>query len=344
MKGIFKIVLFEFNKITKNKKTLIYIIFLLIFFSLSCLAYKPLIMLKNYSNYDAEKILQENIILRDNYKMMYEYAYKIDTKLPDGMILSPNFFDLKEDYYYQYLRYDFYVKTGTSHQNYLDLKNPLESRSGLEDGVFILIFGNISFYLIGILSIILALKICISDYDNGNIKNLIQSKLTRREITIGKVIFLVISIIAMVFAITVTGLLISNNGGATNVLVIGNGKVRSINTYNYFISKMMINLICGLSLAFLGLFFKRLVKNTYFGGFLSISCYFVSLGIYSLISSLFNNDIVRENVKLYFVFINTQVNDINYYQLPFYFILIFYTLTILALYRIIYKKEMMLDL
>ena len=135
-----------------------------------------------------------------------------------------------------------------------------------------IILGQISFYLIAALSIVLGLRICVSDYDNGHIKNLMQAKLKRSEITIGKAIFFVIVTVILVLTITVIALLRSKNGGSTNVLVISHGKARSIKTYNYFVSKMILNLMVGLNLGFLAVFFKRLVKNTYCGGFLAISC------------------------------------------------------------------------
>ncbi|HOH17761.1 MAG TPA: ABC transporter permease, partial [Bacilli bacterium] len=87
-----------------------------------------------------------------------------------------------------------------------------------------IILGQISFYLIAALSIVLGLRICVSDYDNGHIKNLMQAKLKRSEITIGKAIFFVIVTVILVLTITVIALLRSKNGGSTNVLVISHGK------------------------------------------------------------------------------------------------------------------------
>jgi len=53
-----------------------------------------------------------------------------------------------------------------------------------------IILGQISFYLIAALSIVLGLRICVSDYDNGHIKNLMQAKLKRSELRLEKPSFL----------------------------------------------------------------------------------------------------------------------------------------------------------
>jgi hypothetical protein len=294
-----------------------------------------MIVLKNYS-LDPNKSMETNVILRDSYKLAYEYAYGINTELPDGVLMPSDIYEQKEEIYYQYLRYDYYVNTKTSFLDYVDIDSPFETSIGLEDGVFKVVFGNFSFYIVSFLSIIIALSIGFSDIDNNKIKNTLQSKIKIREIMIGKIIFLVTMLILMVLLITITNLLISDN--TTNVLLVDKGFVEVIKTSKYFISKMIINLSYGILLAMLSFIIRLFVKKTYFTGFLTFSSICFSFGLYSIVKTFMRNDVLKENLKKGFLFVNSQLYNVTYNQKVFTFIITFNILISVFLGLLLLKK------
>ncbi len=345
MKDIFKIVRYEFHKILKNKIKIIYLFLMILFLFLAAYAYSNIIILPNVTC-NSNSTQTYNIEQRDYYKILYEYAYGINTDVPDGFMFPPNVEADKEIYHMEYLKYNHYVNTSTNSCNYVNLTYPLSSSRGLEGGVFLVILGDLNFYIIGFLSIILSLSINYSDYSKGTIKNLIQTKMDRESIFRGKLIFTGIAILFIVIMYAIVGILIASRLPDTNTLIIDTttGDVNSISTTYFFLSKIIMNLFIGLFIASISIYIRTLLKSSYLAGFLTICCVGLFLGIFSVVSITIDNDVLSETVKKYFVFINSQVSNLDFNQMSYLIFILFYLGGSAALISISSKKIRVLDI
>lgn len=345
MKDTFKVVQYEFHKILKNKVKIIYLFLMILFLFLAAYAYRNVIILPNVTC-GSESTQTYYIEQRDYYKALYEYAYGINTDVPEGFMFPPNLDADKEIYHMEYLKYNHYVSTSTSSCNYVNLTYPLSSSRGLEGGVFLVILGNLNFYIIGFLSIVLSLSINYSDYSNGNIKNLIQTKIDRKSIFRGKLIFTGITILSVVLLYTIATILVASSLPDTSTLIVDTttGVVKSISTTTFFLSKIVMNLFIGLFIASISIYIRTLVKNSYLAGFATIGCVVFVLGIFNVVSLIINNDVVSEIVKKYFVFINSQVSNLSFGQISYAILILFYLVGSTLFILMSNKKIIVLDI
>lgn len=345
MREAFKVVQYEFHKILKNKVKIVYLFLMTLFLFLTAYVYRNLIILPNVTC-GSESTQTYYIEQRDYYKVLYEYAYGINTDVPEGFMFPPNLDADKEVYHMEYLKYNHYVNTSTSSCSYVNLTYPLSSSRGLEGGVFLIILGNLNFYIIGFLSIVLSLSINYSDYSNGNIKNLIQTKIDRKSIFRGKLIFTGVTILAVVLLYAIAAILVVSSLPDTNTLIVDitTGVVKTISTTTFFLSKIVMNLFIGLFLASISIYIRTLVKNSYLAGFVTIGCVGLVLGIFNVVSLIINNDVVSEIVKKYFVFINSQVSNLSFSQISYAILILCYLVGSSLLLTISNKRIIAFDI
>lgn len=344
MKEIIKIGFFEFSKIIKNKKKLLYLFLMFLVVLLAALTFKESISLRLKSRpSDSSDSSAEYLSCRDYNKICYEYASGINTDLPEGYLM-PHVYESEKFYYYEYLRYEYYLNSNTKRYDYVDLEFIDDSYSGNESGVFLVWSGNILFYIIVLLGIVLSLNAFALDLDNGNIKNIMQTKIKRKSIVLGKSLYLFLSISFLILLFSLVFILVAGFKSNNYVLLIKDDFVKAVDTRIYFISKMIINYSYGLLIAVITLVFRCLFNKTYLSGFLSVSLILFFIMVYNVAAYTVSSEIVKEEISKYFLFVNSQIKSISLYQSSFYLVLGFNFAFCIVLSLFVYKTNKKIEM
>lgn len=329
---LFKAIKFELSKFFYNKKNTLYFLILILIFFVFCLSYKNIISLTNYI-IDNDKLYENNILMRDSYKFQYEIAYGIIEK-PNNIILPESIFSMKEELKYQYLKYDYYVKTNTSIYDYINIDNPLSSGPGLEEGVFVFQMGKILPYILFILSILLVNFYLFKDLKKE--KLFIQSDVPLNKIYLAK---LVLSLFCIILIALVYCFIIFLIIGQDKYYILAiNESVTKIEIKQFLIIKMLISLSNSLLLILISSTLFFLTKNSLYNSFVSLFILISNYILYFLTISFIENERKKEIIKAYFPFINSQFLDYTLNDYRLWITIIFNTL-MMVLLIIIFKRK-----
>ena len=328
---LFKALKFELKKTLYNKKNILYFFLLVLVFSLFCLFYKSIISLTNYI-IDYEKLLQNNILMRDSYKLQYEIAYGIIEK-PNNIMLPSTIFSMKEELKYQFLRYDYYVTTNTSVYDYINIHNPLSSGPGLEEGVFIYQMAKILPILLFLISILISNFYIFKDVSLKD-KLFVQSDVSLKKIYFAKLILslLFTILIGLIYCIIIL-LLVGNDG--YYILVI-NEVVSKMDVRDFLIIKMIISLSNSLLLISICSTLYHFVKNSLYNFFASLALLVSNYFVYFITTNFIENDRKAEIIKAYFPFVNSHLLDYTLNDMRLWGIIFFNTILMIIIYN---RKE-----
>lgn len=199
MRRFARILKFETYKIIKNKFLIIFsVIFFIIFLSIMLgYAYSFPLSQKTEMSYEEK---EHKITYYNQQRSFYEDILmyldgEIDS-LPPGVIIVPDM-----GYEQQFEYYDFLLSTGTFESDYLAQNE--QSFSADHRGNYIMVeMLDILSVIIPIIAICISLYVLSSDCLRGSIKNLIASPIGRRNIMLGKSIFLYL-LLTVVFMIVI---------------------------------------------------------------------------------------------------------------------------------------------
>lgn len=335
MKDLLKTFKYETFKILFNKKKLLYLVFVLVLFLISCYLIKNLLTLTKYTGVDSYEI---NVKLRDTYKWQYEYAYGISDYIPEDVMLPHNFHEMKESYYEKYLYYDYLVNTRTDSNDYVKIDNLFGSKAGLENGVFQLLMAKLSFFIMGIISIIVSMNICFNEIDINYYKNIHQIEKNEIKLLKNKIIISLFSILIINIMYVLVVYLFSFDK-VDYCLVLSNNSYIKVSTFNYFISSNIVTLSYSIFLCLMTIFFRLISKKTINAIFKSIKLIALIFGVYIIITKIINGSTIVERIKKYFIFVNTQSNDIIFTNIYFYCIIMFNMVLSFILFGIILKRH-----
>ena len=316
MNDIFKVIRFEFNRIMSSRAKMLYVIVLVMLAILTMLVVRHnAVHLVNVELSDAQREQTQitNTLIRDEYKIKYEYLYGIIDELPDSVWLTQNEYNDKAEVYNTYLRYDYYVNTKTCVYDYIDPDSPTSSAKGQESGVFLLLLSNAVLFVMLIVGIFLANSVASID-NNGTVKNILASKITRKRVFIGKTIAFILMLLLIYIFLSISGLLIAG-GDASKILIVKEGHANLLNPKCLFLSKMILSLLVVITISSISLLIGIILKKKSLGILVTLGGVVVILAVFLTIRISIQSKAILNNIIQFFIFANAIDNNMSFEQL-----------------------------
>jgi hypothetical protein len=282
-----------------------------------------LIQLPHYEFSNDEQTLDENVYMRDEYKMLYDFIMGVITEddFEEGYIFDPNIYNQKDEIIYNYLRYQFYIDHQTSVHDYVLIDKPMGASEGKESSVYRILMSKVLFFVAGSLSVILTLSICFLDYDSDRLKHLTQSNVKRREIFLGKFVFTFLSLVVVMGSIFGIILLVSPSYGVQDIMIITQTEVVLISSFSYLFASFIIAFSYGLLLSFLLILIRLYTNNSLISTLITIGTVLLFFGIYYLITPQIAFSNGNNNSIEYLFFVNSLTNRMSFTFTSYYYIL-----------------------
>ena len=182
---------------------------------------------------DSERslIMSEYIKKRDYLELSKALSEGKDVDIPDGVVFPP--FDEKE-----LKELEFYIETDTISYDYIETTDLFNNNKSDLASVQMMFSADMSFYAFMLLCVVIIMYAFWGD-SRGAIKNYCASGIKRKNIFLGKYVFVQIPIVAVFIGIIIIGLVLGsgNAGGAALMYLYGN--LHAVSMFSLFVGRMV---------------------------------------------------------------------------------------------------------